>query len=37
MNKFLSVSTFNSGIFADSIVEIREGIYVIILSRLKKR
>lgn len=37
MNKLFSVSAFNSGIFADSIVEIREGIYVIILNKLKKR
>jgi len=37
MNKLFSVSAFKSGIFADSIVEIREGIYAIILNRLKKR
>jgi len=37
MNNVFCVSTFNSGIFADSIVESREGIYVLILFRLKKR
>lgn len=37
MNKLFSVSTFNPGIFVDGFVEIREGIYVLILNSLKKR
>lgn len=35
MNELLKFSTFNSGIFADSTAEIREGIYT--LNSLKKR
>lgn len=37
MNKLFSDPTFNFGIFADGIVEIREVIYMKIPNRLKKK